>query len=274
MRTVTIRHKDGPRDYEVLERSEADARGLLYLQDWREATEPGQWVLSDDGNVVEILAVMRTNGLGGLLRTCTGTFSKLGKALTTERRECRYTLTGKMPLSKVRNDTKLRSFVAMLEAGHPPYTAYDRVYGVKSPDKRRRRVKQLLEHPEVMAMISQKLQDALLAAGLDESWVLKRFKSVVDTAEKESDKVAALNSLAKIMGMLGSKPGDGDGGGKFSGAPADLLAKAAEIARRRSDSGSLPEKAGGDMTSTTLSRSITGDDFIEQQCSSTGEEPC
>ncbi len=60
----------------------------------------------------------------------------------------------------------------------------------------------LLKNVEIQKAISRSMQEKTEDAEVTVEWVLKRLKQEAeDTAEKGSSRVAALNSLAKYLGM-------------------------------------------------------------------------
>ena len=138
MRTYTIKKVK----HKVYESLEELPHGLVYLKDWRKA-EIGDWVLADDGCIIQILrknSMAKKRGKTRVvytLGTCTGTFLvKKTVLMDTERRDNIYCLSGRDAKESLRNRSKISSneilFAHHLTKGLSPEDAYIKSFRTKS----------------------------------------------------------------------------------------------------------------------------------------------
>jgi hypothetical protein len=50
-------------------------------------------------------------------------------------------------------------------------------------------------------MIKEEIQQVLSEVGVTPNWIVERYKTIADLAEKDSDKLRSLESLSKISGL-------------------------------------------------------------------------
>jgi len=194
---------------------EADRLGISYLQDWRKS-KLGDWVLTDDGFVVQILHCSDVPRNNSILRTCTMTIDTRTRSgrLTTEHRDSRFTFTGKNPGLPVNLTVKLRKFCFLIASGVDPVLAYPMAYSSKNPSSPSRiayvksRVGALMGQELVKREIQASLGDSLDKEGMSLSWLLRSYKSIIDLGENESARVSALNKISQFRGLDGHGSGD------------------------------------------------------------------
>ena len=183
-----------------------------YLKDWKEASI-SDWVLTDDGSIIQILRkgimlkpkgkVRKVTYLG----TCTGTFivSPKGK-MDTSRRTNIYSIGGDIE----RNDrvderkslsTREELFVQYLSGGMDPRKAYLKAFPTNNPTYAGMRAGQLVKTNRVRSRMKEELKPFLEALDLDEHYVLSNIKEVIDSCDKDDTKLKALFKLADIMDM-------------------------------------------------------------------------
>ena len=185
---------------------------IHYLKDWKEASI-SDWVLTDDGSIIQILRkgimlkpkgkVRKVTYLG----TCTGTFivSPKGK-MDTSRRTNIYSIGGDIE----RNDrvderkslsTREELFVQYLSGGMDPRKAYLKAFPTNNPTYAGMRAGQLVKTNRVRSRMKEELKPFLEALDLDEHYVLSNIKEVIDSCDKDDTKLKALFKLADIMDM-------------------------------------------------------------------------
>ena len=183
-----------------------------YLKDWKEASI-SDWVLTDDGSIIQILRkgimlkpkgkVRKVTYLG----TCTGTFivSPKGK-MDTSRRTNIYSIGGDIE----RNDrvderkslsTREELFVQYLSGGMDPRKAYLKAFPTNNPTYAGMLAGQLVKTNRVRSRMKEELKPFLEALDLDEHYVLSNIKEVIDSCDKDDTKLKALFKLADIMDM-------------------------------------------------------------------------
>lgn len=215
MRTIEWKKRNGTMEAHcIYSVEEAKRLGVKYLDNWRDG-EIGDWVATDDECVVQVLRASRDSRDRKLIGTCTMTTNSWSKKckLDTQHRQSRYSING-----KVRNDTpkhmtaSLSEFCILVAAGIPPEEAYLKVFYERNTGKTqsntyvKRRAKKLMEAPIVQRKIQESLGDDMDKLGLTRDWILRRYKSQIETGENESAIATMLNKLSQFRGMDGQAP--------------------------------------------------------------------
>lgn len=200
----------------VYTRPEAEMEGMSFRADWR-AGEPGDWVLTDDDHVVQVLAI----GLVGVshckwVRTVHGAFMTSPQVkLTTEKRECRFTLNGKRSWGQHRMSRRMKGWVAAVVAGRPALEAYMDHFQTKNEQWARERVAFLLRQPEIIELMKKELAPVLEKLGVTQEYVIKGFIDMYSNADhSDAVRFKCLTELAILTGVKeepGTKPGPDDG---------------------------------------------------------------
>ena len=182
-------------------------RNLKVIDDWRKANE-NDWVYTDDKHVVQIIKKFSMkNNVGNkdyYVRTLCGTYkiAKNSKILGENGvADSIYTIGGKAP--EYRDDTgKAFLFARYVAEGFDKAEAYKKAYP-KANDKYyiNKRSTQLLKSEKVQKMIKEEIQQVLSEVGVTPNWIVERYKTIADLADKDSDKLRALESLSKISGL-------------------------------------------------------------------------
>ena len=183
-----------------------------YLRNWREASI-SDWVLTDDGGIIQILRkgvmlkpkgkVRRVTYLG----TCTGTFVVSDKVkMDTSRRINIYSIGGNIERNERIDERKELStreelFVQYLSSGMDPRKAYLKAFPTNNPSYAGMRAGQLVKTNRVRSRMKEELKPYLEALDLDEHYVLSNIKEVIDSCDKDDTKLKALFKLADIMDM-------------------------------------------------------------------------
>ena len=206
MRTYEIK-KIEHHVYEDLSELPAD---LVYLKDWRKA-EVGDWVLADDGNIIQALRKNSMSKPRGKVRviytigTCTGTFKISDKTLMdTEKRKDIYTFSGKNPIQKIKDRKKITSnealFARELTRGVSPDDAYLKVYRTNSRIYAKLQAGILVKSERIRKIMKEELKPVLVALGIEPELVLGGIKDIAtDPEAKHSDKLKALFELGEIL---------------------------------------------------------------------------
>ena len=138
MRTYTIKKQD----HHVYEDLSELPEDIKYLSDWRKA-EIGDWVLADDGCIIQVLRKNLMTKRRGKIRvvyslgTCTSTFM-IGKniLMDTVRRKNIYTFSGKHTQQSTRDREKMTSneilFAQNITRGLSPEDAYIKSFRTKN----------------------------------------------------------------------------------------------------------------------------------------------
>ena len=185
---------------------------LHYITNWREASI-GDWVLSDDECVIQVLrkgTMLKPKGKVrevSYIGTCTGTFLVTDKnKMDTSRRVNIYSLGGHVERNQRLEDRENLSsreeiFVQYLASGIDPRLAYLKAFPTKDPHYAGIRAGQLVKTTRIKTAMKDELKPYMEALGLDEDYVLRNIKGIIDSAEKDDTKLKALFKLADIMDM-------------------------------------------------------------------------
>lgn len=215
--------------------------------DWRHA-EVGEWVVADDGCVLEILRNSK-----GFVRTIVGTYVSRLMDMDTDftKRENRYVLGSNGTTNRFKNVSRRKEltrgetlFAIFLLTGRNDEEAYCLAFNYVGKYARRY-ARLLMRQERVRKYMNERSIEAAKKCGIDEEWVISAFRDVVtDENIKTRDKLIALKQLGLYIGMEDS---DSDGGGEkllnnFRGEAGeqkflDRIERPAKI----SDSGGLPD---------------------------------
>ena len=190
MQRVKIKTREGPEEFIYFSQEEADEIGMCYLENWREASGPGQRVLTDDGHVVTVLNVGGSgrDGQRTWVRIPTGTFEAIPRVkMTTERRKNRFSFNGEYAEVKITNRVRL---FAMHVGGNmiDPREAHKSIWPNMKPPSRKTHMNRLLRDEKVKKLMRQELQDALKAEGVDETYIIRKLKSLIEDRDEVADK--------------------------------------------------------------------------------------
>ena len=181
-----------------------------YLYDWRHGTL-GDWVLSDDGCVIQILRTGTMFRSKGTLKkvdyigTCTGTFLKDGKmSMDADRRENIYSLSGKKSSKEVLEDRKNLTgreelFIHNLQKNMKLKDAYINAFKTDNEKYAETRAMLLIKTERVQKKMKEHLKPILEKLEINEELVLDGIKSIATTAEKDSDRLKALTELSEVL---------------------------------------------------------------------------
>ena len=206
MRTYTIKKQD----HHVYEDLSELPQGLVYLKDWRKA-EIGDWVLADDGCILQVLRKNALTKPRGKVRvvytigTCTGTFLVSDKNLMdTERRKNIYSMSGKHTQQSAIDRKKMTSnenlFAFHLASGLSPEDSYIKSFRTKSKKYAKIQAGILVKSERVRKAMKEELKPVLLSLGISPELVLEGIKDIAtDTEAKHSDKLKALFELGEIL---------------------------------------------------------------------------
>jgi hypothetical protein len=197
--------------HNVYEHIDEVPKDLIVIPDWRDG-EIGEWVLADDGCVIEVLrrGVMKT-AKGKVktreyLGTCTGTFSTDPKVrMDTSKRDNIYSFSGKHRQSVIYDRKDLSQseelFVQYMVAGLSPREAYMKAFPTNKPGYANTMAGKLVKTERIKTAMKEELKPFLEKLGIDEEFILKGIKNVAVLSEKQDTQLKALFKLADIMDM-------------------------------------------------------------------------
>lgn len=210
MRTVRYKTRKGDETHEILSPEEAEARGVSYLKDYKNIEAKGDFILTDDDFVLEVLAIGRSPKTDmRWIRTCIGTFSIDNNVpyVDTVHRESRFTFSGKIrKKTHVKFTIEWEAFAEYLVKGYKPVDAYKMVYPrAKSDRYASEKALLLMMKKEVKVIVAKKISDTLAELEIDDRFLLNRYKELANEADSDSVSIQALNALSEIKGIKGNK---------------------------------------------------------------------
>tara|TARA_R110002012_G_C11622642_1_gene609150 strand:+ start:286 stop:1014 length:729 start_codon:yes stop_codon:yes gene_type:complete len=184
---------------------------LLVISNWRYG-QVGEWVMADDGSVIQILRRgtmlrrMGKNKLKEYVGTCTGTFPVTDTVkMDTSKRDDIYSFSGKKAQDRMSDKKNLTSyeqkFVALLASGIPAEDAYLQAFPTKNRKYAFEKSNTLIKTERVRTAMKEELKPVLEELGISEEYVLKTIKEVIHSTDKDETRLKALFKLADIMDL-------------------------------------------------------------------------
>ena len=180
--------------------------GMPLRHYWRHGEET-EWVKTDDDYVCQILRKMKI-GNKDCVRTVCGTFDinantkMLGENGVVDNI---YSFSGKPVDFANTNTTTSRQFLfaQYVSQGIDAIEAYKKAYPrSKNEQGIQKRTNKLLKTEYVQKMIKEEIHKCLEDEGVTAEWIIGRYKTIADLADRDSDKLRSLESLTKIAGLF------------------------------------------------------------------------
>ena len=199
-------------EHTVFESVDEVPSSIIYSEVWRDG-HLSDWVLADDGCIIQILregTMLKSRGSKRKQRyigTCTGTFIVNDKTtMDTSKRVNIYSFGGNLDRDQIVEERQRLSnreelFVQYLASGMDARKAYLKAFPTNDPHYAGMRAGQLIKTTRIKTAMKEELKPYMEELGIDEHYILKNIKSVVDSAPKEDTKLKALFKLADIMDM-------------------------------------------------------------------------
>ena len=199
--------------YDSKEEFAIERPSIPVRHNWRHGEE-GEWVLTDDGFVCQILRkskIKERDRSVTCIRTVCGTFlardkkkEMLGEDGIAENI---YTFSGTNVSQQDFNERGRNSrellFARYIAGGAGAIEAYKRAYpDARSSNYIKERTEKLLKTETISKMIDKQIQELLNEEGATPNWLIERYKTIADLAESDTAKLRALDSLAKISGLF------------------------------------------------------------------------
>lgn len=196
------------RDSFVYTLSEAEREGILYKY-WRDTSiEKGNYVLTDDEFVVEVLAVSKRRNKKGewvqlIVRTPTQTAYadvKFKNKLTTKEVLSSVFMNG----DRFRSESKRgltgqqKEFAILTASGIDPYIACRKVYNVQSGKNTKQMVSRLLSNDKIQEMIVSLMQKSLADVGINESFLAEQLLNIIED-NNPRDRLPAVMFAGKLL---------------------------------------------------------------------------
>ena len=211
--------------------------------DWRKGNE-GDWVMADDGGVVQLLKVNKKVShpgdsknykyANGWVRTVVGSFiNKENVKMDTDfdSHPNRYTFskniknTNKRIIDRKKVTKKEKEFATNIVVGMGAIEAYKNAYTELSDNKARKKATVLLKQERVMKEIEKSVLDVAKGLGIDHEYILGKLKGLADYSEDDNIILQSTKELGKIVGTSGATVKQREVGllGVFEGFSPDQL---------------------------------------------------
>ena len=201
--------------YDSIQEFRVHHPNALLNENWRKAKE-GEWVVTDDQNVCQILKcynlkINMSKKTTKCVRTVLGTFriDNMNAKLLGEDgiAENIYTFSRTYKAFKQYQKDGLNPkefvFARYVAEGMEITQAYKKVFKKsKSSEYIASSAKQLMKKEEVQTMVKEEIKKTLQEEGITPDWILAKYKEIADLADKDSDKLRSLESLSKISGLF------------------------------------------------------------------------
>jgi len=176
---------------------------IKVVKDWRTA-DIGDWVLADDGAVIQIIRCGVMKQRKRFLRyvgTCTGTFVCLPNInMDTTRRKNIYSFGGNNShLDSVTKRKKLTAqevvFAKYIAIGMPPAEAYKKAFHTKSDKYAKVRAGILIKQERIVSAVKEELEEVFKKLDIDLEYLVQGVKTEADSADRPLDRLNAFKML-------------------------------------------------------------------------------
>ena len=184
------------------------------ITDWKQAEE-GDWCVSDDGKIVQILKkgcfVDKKKRDNNYIRTVIGMFNHRGSSpfVGTIKDEI-YRFTKKagyqVKTGGYLTESK-KNFAKYVAHGMDPVEAYQKAFPkTTSLDHAERRSTLLLKNKTVRQAVDKEIENLMSEVGITKRYLLETTKDVIDKIDvRDNDKLRAIETLMKISGLLSTE---------------------------------------------------------------------
>jgi len=185
-------------------------QGYGDIPNWRTGKE-GEWVLTDDNCVVQILKRGYITDKAGTkkpyIRTICGTYSvDSNSKMKGEIAENIYTFSRTNEYSKFikRKDTTSREilFAKYVSGGCGVVESYTKAYTTNNKSYAKTASTRLLKTKRIQDMISEETRKVLDEEGVSDNYLIRRYKRIADVSENDGYVLRSLDSLSKMSGLF------------------------------------------------------------------------
>jgi len=180
-------------------------------KNWRSA-ELNDWVLADDGAVIQVLRKGMMKKARGKNRTtyyigtCTGTYPCTPSSiLDTSRKKNIYSFSGEFAQTLIEQRRKLTSneevFVQFLASGVPMRDAYLKAFPTNDERYALSQAKTLTRTERIKTAMRKELEPVMNELGIDSEYILGAIKDMAETADREDTRLKAIFKLSDILDL-------------------------------------------------------------------------
>ena len=189
--------------------------------DWKKAKE-GDWVLSDDDRVIQLLKVSKSINhpsdrknykyADGWVRTVVGTFlthknTFMDTDFSAHPNRYTFSKTIKDANKRVKERTnvtkKEKLFATNVAVGMGAVKSYMDAYKELNYDKAKNKAAVLLKQERVMKEVEKSVLDVAREMGVDHEYIFRSLKQLAETSVDENIALQSLKEMGKAIGTLG-----------------------------------------------------------------------
>lgn len=190
------------------------------VKDWRHAYE-GDWVISDDGRIVQILKRGKIRHpqdrknyryYKAYVRTIVGTFLcrdnvYMDTDFSEHPNRYMFSKSGKTSSQRFNERKELtkkeKIFATNIVAGFGMANSYIDAYSETDPYKAKRKAAVLLKQERIMKEIERSVVDVAKGMGITHDWVLEKLKQLAEEGGNDHIKLNAVKEVGKAIGTTG-----------------------------------------------------------------------
>tara|TARA_R100001230_G_scaffold24857_2_gene17915 strand:+ start:612 stop:1349 length:738 start_codon:yes stop_codon:yes gene_type:complete len=200
-------------EHTVFDELEEVPKDIHYLRDWREG-QVGDWVLSDDDCVIQILrrgSMLKAKGKSRTreyVGTATGTFIVSDKnKMDTSRRINIYSFGGDIHTDdrlEGREDLNSREELFLhywLKDRMTPQQAYLKAFPTNNPSYANMKAGKLIKTERISTAMKEELKPVLEELKISDKLVLSNIKALATEGSKEETRLKALFKLSDILDL-------------------------------------------------------------------------
>jgi len=207
--------------YDNVQEFQEDNPDINLYFDWKKAKE-GDWVLSDDNRVVQLLKVSKSINhpsdrknykyADGWVRTVVGTFlthknTFMDTDFSAHPNRYTFSKTIKDTNKRVRQRNKVtkkeRLFATNVAVGMGAVKSYMDAYKELNYDKAKNKAAVLLKQERVMKEVEKSVLDVAREMGVDHEYIFRSLKQLAETSVDENIALQSLKEMGKAIGTLG-----------------------------------------------------------------------
>jgi hypothetical protein len=204
---------------------------IKVVKDWRTA-DIGEWVLADDGGIIQIIRSGMMKQRKRLLRyvgTCTGTFVCLPNVkMDTSKKRNIYSFGGNNNhLDSITKRKKVTAqevvFAKYIAIGLPPAEAYKKAFHTKNEKYAKVRAGVLIKQERIVSAVKEELEGVFKELGIDLKYLVKGVKAEADGADRTLDRLKAFQMLWEAADVVPKNKVTQVTGAVFQGFEDDQL---------------------------------------------------
>lgn len=213
MKIISINHPTGRVNYRIFTKEEADKEKIKYV-DWREA-QIGQWALSDDGYVGQVIKrktyTTKASLLKDFVRTPWGyTFLNKDKGgkFNAEGRKSNTTLSGKKDTEVRCNSPRMKLLAKVYAIMGSKRKSIESVYGTDLAKPQYFGIKTSMKTKYFKENVKKEHAELLSKHGFTEDYTMELLQETIEMAKGKKDVTNLMKAVDNLQDLHGMKEKD------------------------------------------------------------------